>query len=266
MSSADRGEVPDDPIAYFIEDITFQGKSARTREAYERALRRFERFLADPDRNPRGEPIGPRAASHRECMAFIHSLRGDLAESTVASYAAYLHRFYAYMTQVGAFDANPMALVIEEMDESIDKDPARREISIEAMRRFVAGIRHPLDRAVVLTLLKTGMRAGELCNLDLRDFALSDPELDEAYELGSRAALDNRPRSLYVSSEPAVGTVVNGAERSATNKRKRDTVIPVDDELAAVLKAWLAIRPDAVCESEPLFLSTRDDWGQRLDP
>jgi len=37
-------------------------------------------------------------------MAFVHSLRGDAADSTVATYAAYLHRFYGYMTEVGVFE------------------------------------------------------------------------------------------------------------------------------------------------------------------
>jgi len=266
MSSAAGDVDPDDPVGYFLEDITFQGKSDRTRDAYDRALRRFERFLDDPDRNPRGEPVSPAAATHRDCMAFVHGLRGDLAESTVASYAAYLHRFYAYMTQVGAFDSNPMALVMEEMDESIDKDPARREITVPEMRSFVVDVRHPLDRALIVTLLKTGVRVGELCNLDLRDVALGDPELTSAYGLGTRAALDNRPRSLYVSAEPTVGEPANGEVRPATNKRKRATVIPIDDELARVLKAWLAIRPDAVSEAEPLFVGTSGDWGHRIDP
>jgi len=70
-------------------------------------------------------------------MAFVHDLRGDKSESTVATYASYLHRFYAYMTEVGTFDANPMTLVMEEMDESINTDPARREISVPEMREFV---------------------------------------------------------------------------------------------------------------------------------
>ncbi len=258
MSSRRATEGPDDPVGYFIEDLTYHGKTERTRESYERVLRRFESFLPDE--------TTPETASHRDCMAFVHSLRGDVAESTVATYAAYLHRFYGYMTEVGAFDANPMTLVIEEMDEAVDKDPARRDISIPAMREFVANITHPLHRAVVCTLLKTGMRVGELCNLDVRDLAVSDPELEAAYSLGSRAALADRPNSLYVTPEASVGEELNGEVRTASNKRKRATVIPVDDELRSVLKSWLAIRPDAPSPAEPLFVGTTEGWGERLDP
>jgi integrase len=197
-------------------------------------------------------------------MAYIHGLRTDQGESTVATYASYLHRFFAYMTQVGTFDSNPMTLVMEEMDESVNTDPTRREIGVPAMRGFLADIGHPLHRAVILTLLKTGMRAGELCNLDMRDLNLAQP--GPRPEVPIRAALDGRPDSLYVSSEPTRGSVVNGEERTASNKRKRDTTVPVDAELTRTLRYWLAIRPDVRSEAEPLFVSTSGDWGQRLTP
>ena len=258
MSSRQATETPEDPVGYFIEDLTYHGKTERTRESYERVLRRFEAFLP--------KETTPATASHRDCMSFVHSLRGDVAESTVATYAAYLHRFYGYMTEIGAFDGNPMTLVMEEMDEAVDKDPARRDVSVPAMREFVAGINHPLHRAVVVTLLKTGIRVGELCNLDLRDISITDPELEAAYSLGTRPALTERPNSLYVTPDASVGEELNGELRTASNKRKRATVIPVDDELHTVLKRWLAIRPDTTSVAEPLFVGTAEGWGERLDP
>ncbi len=246
-------------MEYFLQDMTYHGRSERTRSAYERVLRQFEAFVAAD-----GET--PASAGQRECLAWVHSLRGKHAPSTVATYATYVHRFYAYMAQTGAFDANPMALVTSEMDESIDTDPERREIGVPAMREFVASVTHPLERAVVLTLLKTGMRVGEACNLDLRDVHLDEPAVRAAYSVAPRPQLDGRPNSLFVASDPARGTVVNGEERSASNKRKRATVVPVDSELAEALVRWLAIRPDARSPAEPLFVSTREDWGERLTP
>ncbi|MFW6317246.1 MAG: tyrosine-type recombinase/integrase [Halorubrum sp.] len=258
MSSARAPAEIEDPVGYFIEDLTYHGKTERTRESYERVLRRFEAFL--------DAETTPASATHRDCMSFVHSLRGDVADSTVATYAAYLHRFYGYMTELGAFEGNPMTLVMEEMDETVDKDPARRDISVPAMREFVAGIRHPLHRALVVTLLKTGMRVGECCNLDLRDLAVDDDELRDAYALGTRAVLADRPNSLYVTPDATVGEPLNGEVRTASNKRKRATVIPVDDELARTLKRWLAIRPDAPSPADPLFVGTAEGWGERLDP
>jgi integrase len=247
--------VDSDPVAYFLEDITYQGKTVRTRDAYERVLRDFESYLD-------GRDLTLGDANHRDCMAYIHGLRGRVASSTVATYASYLHRFYDYMTQVGRFDDNPMSLVLEEIDESINTDPPRRDISVPEMRTFVADISHPLHRAVVCTLLKTGLRAGELCNLDVRDLSLSHMPVD----VPPRAQIESRPGSLYVDSEPSAGEAYHGEVRTASNKRKRATTIPVDDELGYVLVRWLAVRPDARSAAEPLFVSTSDEWGKRLTP
>ncbi|ELY76341.1 integrase family protein [Natrinema gari JCM 14663] len=258
-SGADAPTDVADPIEYFLDDQRYHGKSERTLEAYERVLRRFEAFVRE-----RFDIEAVGAAQRRECMAWIHSLRGEFESSTIATYASYLNRFYDYMTRVGVFDGNPMGVVMEEMSESIDTNPTRRDLSVGEMRSFVGSIAHPLERAVVVTLLKTGMRVGELCNLDLRDLHLETPALD--LEWTPRVGLERRPSSLFVSAEPARGTTVNGEERTASNKRKRETVVPVDDELRRVLLEWLAIRPDAVSGARPLFLDTRDSWGQRLTP
>ncbi|SEO86501.1 Site-specific recombinase XerD [Halogranum amylolyticum] len=257
---------PDDPIGYFLQDLVFHGKTERTRDSYQRVLRRFESFLATPEANPFDESIAPADATHRHCMAWVHTLRGTVEPSTVATYAAYLHRFYAYMTQVGVFESNPMTLVMEEMDETIDKDPTRREIDVPAMRRFVAAVTHPLHRAVVVTLLKTGMRVGELCNLDLRDVSLTHPDARATYDLGTRAELDGRSDSFFVSSKPSFGESTNGEERTASNKRKRATIVPIDAELQRVLVRWLAVRPDVRSSADPLFVGTSEGWGERLEP
>lgn len=253
LEGRDRNE--QDHIEYFLEDITYQGKANRTRTAYERVLRDFEQYLQS-----RELEIG--SANHRDCMAYIHYLRGSVAPSTVATYASYLHRFYDYMNRVGILPENPMAIVVEEIDESINTDPARRDISIAEMRSFIAGIGHPLDQGLVMTLLKTGMRAGELCNLDRRDLNLPESPVENTY----RPRLDGRPRSMFVPSAPAQGSMYNEERRTASNKRKRDTTIPIDDELASSLRTWIAIRPDTLSPAEPLFVSTSGDYGTRLTP
>lgn len=248
----------DQPVEYFLEEMTYHGRTDRTRHAYGRVLREFEAFVEDRDRDVR-------SANRRDCMAWIHEVRHDVAPSSVATYASYVNRFFTYMTRVGAVESNPMALVVEEMDESIDANPDRREISVSRMRDFVSRVRHPLDRALFLTLLKTGIRVGELSNLDLRDVYLADPDIRTAYGIDPRPAIEERPDTLYVAAEPSRGQPYNGEERTASNKRKRSTVIPVDDELKETLKAWLAIRPDGTSPACPLFLST-SEWGRRLTP
>ncbi|AHF99445.1 XerC/D integrase [Halostagnicola larsenii XH-48] len=259
-TNVDSAEDVTDPIEYFLEDQRYHGKSDRTLEAYDRVLREFETYVSSEF-----EAVeSPGDADRRECMAWIHSLRGNRKPSTIATYASYLNRFYDYMNRVGEFEENPMALVMEEMSESIDTNPTRRDISVSEMRSFVDSIGHPLERAVIVTLLKTGMRVGELCNLDARDLNIDVSDI--AYDLNSRVQLERRPDSVFVSAAPARGTTVNGEERTASNKRERDTIVPVDDELSRVLLQWLAIRPDSRSSAEPLFLDTGESWGQRLTP
>ena len=73
-------EAVDDPVSYFLEDMTYHGKSERTRAAYDRVLREFEAFL----RAERGVE-SPADAEERDCLAYVHTLRGELASSTVAT-------------------------------------------------------------------------------------------------------------------------------------------------------------------------------------
>ena len=209
---------PEDPIEYFLQDMTYHGKSDRTRAAYERILRRFEAFLQES-----GGSASVVEASHRDCMTWVHTLRqSDVADSTVATYASYLHRFYAYMSQIGSFESNPMALVVAEMDEGIDTNPSRREVTLPEMRQFLRAVTHPLDHAVIVTLLKTGIRVGELCNLDLPDLTLEYSTPIPAVPSGDalpRSQLDGRRPSLYVPPVPKAGHLPTHYELSESQQR-----------------------------------------------
>ena len=265
MSASESRIGESDPIEYFLADMDSHGRSERTVEAYHRVLRRFEEYLADPNCGPNGSIGSLNEASYRDCMSWIHEIRGSSSDSTVATYASYLNRFYSYMGEVGAFDSNPMTLVMEEMNETISTDPTRRDISIPEMRSFLQSVKPIDERGIILTLLKTGMRVGELCNLDIRDVYLQELEDNETYNT-VRAELHSRPNSIFVEAGIGRGDVVNGEKRTAANKRKRSTVIPIDDELSHTLLRVLAIRPDPVGDGEGVFLNTTNSWGHRLTP
>ena len=249
-------------VEYFLQDIEHHGRNERTAAAYQRVLSEYEQFLDD-----RFDKTPP-AASYRDCMAWVHELRTTHSESTVATYASYLNRFYSYLVRVGHTEENPMTVVLEEMTESIESNPTRRDVTLAQMRSFVTDICHPLHRALVTTLLKTGIRAGELCNLDLIDLNLAH----DAQTWQPRAHIAGRPDSLFIATEHTYGRESGGELRTASNKRKRETVVPIDEELKAVLVRWLAVRPDTPSRTttgaatEPLFVGTADSWGERLTP
>lgn len=259
----DQSDRPDDPISYYLDDQRFHGKSQRTLTAYERVLREFESHVFDSPGDIDSHSF-QRQVGRRDCMEWVHSLREDHKPSTVASYASYVHRFFDYMNEIGTFESNPMTLVMAEMPESIETDPTRRDLSVDQMREFLASMGHPLDRVLVMTFLKTGIRVGELCNLDVRDLNVSVDGLE--FDFDCRVELEGREDSLFIPEEPAYGRSYNGEERSASNKRKRSTIVPIDGELRVALISWLAIRPETTSPAEPLFVDTGDRWGRRLRP
>ncbi|XGI83575.1 tyrosine-type recombinase/integrase [Halorutilales archaeon Cl-col2-1] len=211
-----------DFISYFIEDMEAYGKSSSTLYEYERVLRDFDDFTDTHHAR----------ASRRDCMGYISDLRSrGLSASTVSTYASYLHRFYSYLVKADEFphSNNPMALVTEEMSEGIDKNPQRRELSVTDVTEFLKTVNHPRDRCILVTLFKTGMRAGELSNLKLEDISLTT-DLDDEFGLGGNARL-SRNSLLVVSDRDG-------------NKRLRDTLIPIDDELRKELVRWLRVRPE----------------------
>lgn len=250
------------PISVFVDELEKHGRSNRTLEAYERVLTEFRRYLKQEQGINSKTPT--RDATREDCLAWLDSQRGEYAESTVASYAAYVNRFYRYMNEIGSIDTNPMTLVMEGLDERINTDPTRRELSVGMLREFISQLNHPQHRAIIIMLAKTGMRVGELANLDLRDISLESVDIDAQYDILPRGQLVGRGPSIFVASGPSRGEVYNGELRDASNKRERDTIIPIDDELEQALVRWLRIRPDVQSSAEPLFVSTKRDWGTRL--
>lgn len=247
----------DDPVEYFLDEQDYLNNSSKTKQNYGLVLHDFRDYLGKTDIE---------AADRRDCLGWIQTYRDadyDYADSTIASYAANLHAFFKYMNQLGAFDANPMTNVMQKIDESTDKNPQRREITISEMADFVGQVHSPVTKALILTWLKTGMRHGELINLDIRDIHIDDPAVKQEYP-DVRHEIADRPDSIFVPSDIQVGDVYNGEERRFSNKRKRDTIIPIDDELKLVLSRWLAARPDSSAEANPLFTATFHNWGERL--
>jgi len=242
------------PVEYFLNDMEHHGRQERTITAYRRVLTEFEAFLSAKFGKTTTE------AEYRDCMAFIHTLRSEYKDSTIATYASYLNRFYSYLVRVGRHNKNPMELVLEEMNESIESNPGRRDITLSEMRGFVSKINHPLHYAIVMTFLKTGMRSGELCNLDLTDLNLNC----DVMTWYPRAQVNKKPDTLYISTEHSHGNESGGEVRTASNKRKRDTAIPIDNELKTALIRWISIRPDPQYSGDPLFIGTTERWGQRI--
>lgn len=137
---------------------------------------------------------------------------------------------------------NPFAKRLEGKDISYDgpKDPPR--VSISKLRELLSDINHWRDRAIILTQLKLGLRASELCNIKISEINIQHQELTDHYsEMGTHQQVATRPNSIYIPEDRQL------------NKSNVPRVLPLDDELRATLIEYLLVRPD---NGKPwLFLS-----------
>ncbi len=188
---------------------------------------------------------------------FVRSLRSQgTSDATIEKYLSHLRNLYSFHQRRGNIESNPVEIAADEINFQTSSTD-RRHIPLDEMRAFVRELADPHREALVVTLLKTGMRNGELCNLDLRDLNLDHAGFTRAYDVTPRQEITSRPDTLFVDNEIRSGQVVNGEQREAGNKRKVPTIIPIDSELKYALLRYLAVRPDTShLPANPLFVST----------
>jgi integrase len=156
-----------------------------------------------------------------------------------------------------------MAIALEEVDVVPENNSHRREVSLEQMQEFIADTDDPQAQTAMVLFAKTGIRKSELVNLDLRDLYIDHPgarrELPKP-----RSEITGNPDSLFIAdNRVSKGDVVNGDRRTAGNKRKNTTVVPLDDELKQTLLYWIAARPPSKSEALPLFVMRTDGSSER---
>jgi integrase/recombinase XerD len=148
--------------------------------------------------------------------AFIeHEQDRGLMLSTVRTRLHCVNAFLGYAIEAGVVRADVLARRIrlrkpEALPRAMDPDDVKQLLSV---------IDNPRDRAMILVLLRTGMRIGELLNTRMPDLHLRDRRID-----------------IYEGEKNRVGRVVY-----------------LSDDAMSVLKAWLKMR-DA--QKEFLFYAT----------
>ena len=106
-------------------------------------------------------------------------------------------RFFQYLIEVDRITTSPMAKMrpprVEEMEVPIVRDDALRKLIQSCDGK---GFRERRDRALILALLDTGLRAGELCSVKLAP----DADLDSWFDLdqGVFVIMGKRRRQRHV--------------------------------------------------------------------
>lgn len=182
--------------------------------------------------------------------------------------------FYGWLKRRGVVSVNPAKGWLESAEDEFDLTPPdRKRIELHEMRDFVQWIDDPLPRAIVLTFLKTGVRLGELLNIDLSCLHIADASGEthplyksilNKYDVKLRSDIEHKPDTLYIYSN----SDLKDKNRRRSNKRKKDegTVIPLDNELKTALIEYLLARqhPKEGMDDIPLFTNTSESEYSRL--
>lgn len=254
---------PDDPFEYYLNYREKVGKSRSTILNDEAAIDLFQEFLQE-------QKVAPEDVTPEICTRFLNWLEYEegYAERTTVEHGEKVHGFYQYYSTRGFYDANPMGVALDEDNRSRNKTKRVPEVTVSQMREIIANISHPLNLVIILILAKTGIRRGELYNIDLRDLNIDDGRLDDILP-EPRGEIKHNPDSLYIPHKIRENQEYNGEVREKGNKRERGTTIPIDDELKQVLIYWLAIRPPANSPAQPLLTTpeaqgTGQEFGDRI--
>jgi site-specific recombinase XerD len=142
-------------------------RSPLTIRAYRADVEKFGHFL-----EAHRLPTAVDQINHRHVQAFGASL-SDRAPATINRALDALGSFFGFLVRSGVVERNPVAQV--ERPKRARKLP--RAATVEQCRALVAAARTPRDRAMVLLLLGTGLRRGELLGLDVSSLSADLSEL-----------------------------------------------------------------------------------------
>lgn len=241
-------ELDTDPFEIFIEEhLTEQDLAESTRSIYRGVLERWQEFMwTTAERHPACP-----APSHVEAFTeYLQEERGN-HPTTVRQKLGKLNVVYGFWQDHPAFphtnDFNPVQIVLSRNDFEPNEDKkSAPDLTLGEIRAVLQSVTHLRDRLIILLQLKLGLRASELCNIQLSDLSITAPAVATYHdELGSHWALSGRPNALYIPHD---------RER---NKSGNPRVLPLDDEAKRLLRQYLRRRPTV--DSPYLFLAKQTD-------
>lgn len=197
----------DDKFQNFLLD---RGRSGRTVGNYQQCLVDFARWFEQEN----GRPLAPADVTPTDVRQYRASMVSrQLAPATInqrlAALRAYAACYQIELGQVRGLLEQPAAP--RWLDKSQQAKLMREiERSINLARTPAANLQAVRDKAIVMLLVGGGLRISELCELELVDL-----------EIGERAGRV---------------TVRHG-------KGSKQRIIPLNADVRAALRAWIAIRP-----------------------
>ncbi len=268
-SSVDEIELKSAPIESFIEKKLSRNRQERSVQIQESRLREFEAFVFWIDNAHVCMVSDSHVVEFNEWLKQADSYLTithptDNSEGTYGINLSGITRhnilttlvdFYKYLKKdKGIISNNPAQQALRGYEDEFDLSPPDRvRIEMDEIKEFLGWLDTPFERAVILFLIKTGVRIGELLNIDLRCVHIGDgagsthpvyQDILDQYDVSLRSEVRDKPDSVYIYSEFNEETVIDGEERGCGNKRKDEdgSVIPIDDELKTALIEYLLTR------------------------
>jgi integrase/recombinase XerD len=207
----------------FAADGRTRGLASKSIRVYLGYVRELERFL-----ETRGKELTQ--ADRLDIRDHIEELRakGDKTK-TIRVHLAGISSFYEWLIFEGKIQVNPAREVRQRLQryKTDGEEETHKIVSVQEAAALVQAMVDIRDKALILLLLKTGIRKGELVSLDMDDISWRD----------------------------------NSITLKPTAKRS-NRIVFFDEEAAYYLRRWLAVRDGRRGSDGPaLFLSSR---GSRL--
>jgi len=176
-------------LCTFLLDAQVAGRSQATIEFYEQKLRPFLAYL-DSQQITVPEQI---AADH--VRGFLAGLAPAQTQGGVHAYWRALRAYIRFLVREGVIIQTPLLRMRAPHVDERPLDPVSESVVqalLSTCDRSVLGLR---DRALLLTLLDTGLRAGELLALNLDDLDTAEGRVTV------RRSKNGHPRTVFVGRQ-----------------------------------------------------------------
>jgi integrase/recombinase XerD len=148
----------------FAKDLNLRGLSKFTRDTTIWAIKRYIKWASL-------EGIEPQKGRKEDILSYLAYLRSKgLKKRTLAGNFSALSNWFDFLVESGELEINPVPPLKKRYLQAYKDDYQQRQIiTVEQATKMVRATIDTRDRAILLLLLKTGIRRNELVTLDLED-------------------------------------------------------------------------------------------------
>lgn len=233
-------------------ELYFDKHAKRSLESYNTAINDWTEFMEGTGRHP-ACPNGPLVL---DFVQYLNEVKEN-GESSIVNKLICLGKLFDTWREDGAFlhgeeIVNPFRDIRKLADLKRTPTKEFHPLELSDLRNIVQGIWHLRDAPIVITQLKLGLRATELCNIEIQDVTLGNSDIRKTYsEIGSNPNVKPYSNAIYIP------------HTRQGNKSKRPRVLPLDGDLRRILTQYLLVRPDNGEQS--LFLTKSSNSKMERD-